>query len=379
MKQFSKKQSISRLEEFVRQMWIYFRDKNVDHKTNPLHHAAKESKLEFMQLLIDSGIDLNMKSLHGYTATHHACLKGNSDMVRLLLKHDTNAATQVTTDSRDTIFHLAAKNADPRVLQIVLDTCEFEDSKNVKGMTMLHIAVKYGPKETIEFLIESHHKIGFKLDEKIHNGLIQGFTILHLACKNRDIDIIDLIYKALQDNHIEIDFDTRETGPIASTPLLVSVMNNLNVFINLTNRYPEKTEVRFWPTTQGTHLAHNASSDGELQFLRHIFENSAFNVALDVVDNYGNTPLHCACFHGQIEVVKYLLQLYEDKGIDIYAKNNNNITAEEKAKQKGHANIVALFEAERHQRGITESMAKRAKYYHSGFLYDRLVQITEKL
>ena len=65
MKEFSKKCDIARLKEIVKQMWIYFRDRNVNYKTNPFHNAARKSNVEFMKLLIDLGIDLNLKSLYG--------------------------------------------------------------------------------------------------------------------------------------------------------------------------------------------------------------------------------------------------------------------------------------------------------------------------
>ena len=356
MKEFSKKCDIARLKEIVKQMWIYFRDRNVNYKTNPFHNAARKSNVEFMKLLIDLGIDLNLKSLYGLTAIHHACFEGNTEMVQLLLKHDANAGAH-RADTGDTIFHIAAQNVNPRVLQIVLDTIKFDNTRDKMGRTMLHSAVLYGTIETIKFLITSHRKIGFKLEEKCQHES----TILHLACWKRELDIIDLIYGALQDNKCQINFDTRTTadprGVIMSvTPLHRSFYNkNPNVFINLTNRYPDKINA----FSGCSHMVHIASYSGKLHFVKHIFENPAFNVAYDIVNDNGNTALHCACINGQIEVVKYLINLYKNNGIDIYAKNLLNMTAEWRAKFKRHHDIVALFEAEREERRITNHRSKK--------------------
>ena len=55
---FTKVKSISKLKEFVNYMWIYFKDEVVH--ANPLHDAIVKSNIEFVQLLIEIGIDLNM-------------------------------------------------------------------------------------------------------------------------------------------------------------------------------------------------------------------------------------------------------------------------------------------------------------------------------
>ena len=69
---------------------------------------------------------------------------------------------------------------------------------------MLHHAVFCGPKETIEFLIESRHKFGINLEERTSGGL----TILHFACWQRDISIVNFVHNQLEKFNIDIDFDT---------------------------------------------------------------------------------------------------------------------------------------------------------------------------
>ena len=70
-----------------------------------------------------------------------------------------------------TIFHLAVHNSDPPVAKLILDTFRFEDIRWA-GWTILHIAVAYGPKETIQYLIESRHKLGINIEER--TGEIDG-------------------------------------------------------------------------------------------------------------------------------------------------------------------------------------------------------------
>ena len=76
IQQISRKQSIPRLKEIVRQLWIYSEDTIIKNLT-PLHHAIGRSETEFVQLLVDCGIDLTMTTLDGWTTMHYACRYGN--------------------------------------------------------------------------------------------------------------------------------------------------------------------------------------------------------------------------------------------------------------------------------------------------------------
>ena len=55
--------------------------------------------------------------------------------------------------------------------------------------------------------------------------------------------------------------------------------------------------------------------------------------------------LHIACDHGHFEVVKFLLKNSKEKRINIFKKTNNQMTAEDLAKEEGHNNILELLEA----------------------------------
>ncbi len=51
------------------------------------------------------------------------------------------------------------------------------------------------------------------------------------------------------------------------------------------------------------------------------------------------TPLHYAAYYGKEEIVLVLLQ----NGADPNIRNNDNKTASDKAKEKGHSKIVSLI------------------------------------
>ena len=334
IQQISRKQSIPPLREIVKQMWIYLGDDQVFNRT-PLHYATSKSKTEFVQLLVDCGIDLTMTSLDGWTLMHEACCNGSLEMVKLLLKHLPTFDATSRNDNSQTIFHRAVHNPDPQVPKLMLDMFKYEDIRDIKGGTMIHHAVVFGPKETIQFLLESRQKIGFNLEARSDEGL----TILHYACWKRDIGIVDLVFKALEEINSEIDFDTREN--IHATPLHAAVKNTKSdVAIQLLQRFPQKINIL---GLFGEHILHVVCEFGHLELLKHIALTSDFEVDFNVVDAHNQTPLHLASRFGHFEIVKFLFQNHEAKGIDVSRKINNGCTAEDLARQRGHMNILEVL------------------------------------
>ena len=348
----SKRQNIPVLKEFVNFMWIYFKDEFMSYCRNPLHTAVATSNIEFTQFLINNGIDLEMKNPNGYTPLHTACVHDKIKMVQLLIKHQpTFDASSRTNDGR-TIFHCAVGNSDPQVPKLILDTFRFEDIRcNPHGFTMLHFAVFYGPKETIEFLMESKDKFGINLEERTNHGR----TILHLACQKRDIEIVDLIHYALEKFNIDIDFGTSDYHHQA-TPLHYACSNKTSdVAIHLLQRFPDKINV-LGPNDK--HVLHYACKYGHLELLKYIFGNQDFDIDFNITTQDGDTPLHIACNNGHFEVVKFLLENSKEKGIDIFKKANDQMTAEDLAKEEGHNNILELLEAWTLQKTIEATKAK---------------------
>ncbi|MDR3285667.1 MAG: ankyrin repeat domain-containing protein [Holosporales bacterium] len=66
---------------------------------------------------------------------------------------------------------------------------------------------------------------------------------------------------------------------------------------------------------------HDVAYEGNVRSVRGFLDFGA-NMNVDVQDNYGNTPLHCAIFGRQIEVVKVLLAAQAD----INAQNSEGRT-----------------------------------------------------
>ena len=326
-----KKLSLPKLKYFVIEMWNYL--KNEEYICNPFHFAVYQSNVSFVQILIDAGIDLSMKTLDGLTPFHLACGKGKLAMVELMIKYAPTFDETLTTNSGSTIFHIVTYNQDPQVLRLIFDKFKFEDIPDKQGRKMFPYAVGFGSKQTIQYLIESRQEIGFNMEERFHN---QGLTILHVACGKRDIDIVDYVSEALYKIGSNINFDIQDFD--GSTPLHYACLNKTSdVAIQLLQRFPQKIDVL---GLNGAHILHYACQFGHLDLLKYIFENPNFNIDFNVPTQNGSTPLHSACSGGQYEVVKFLFKIHKAKGIDVTKQTNEHQTAEDLARQNGHENIL---------------------------------------
>ena len=159
------KESISRLKSYVRHMWIYFKDDRMCFYTNPLHDAAAKSNVEFVQLMIDCGIDIGMPNPNGSNPLHYACQQGNIDVVELLADHAKCEGAYPKGTEGLTIFQFAVQNPDPQVPKLIFDRFQFEDVPDDDGWTIFHYAARFGANETIEYLMEARPKLGFSLSK----------------------------------------------------------------------------------------------------------------------------------------------------------------------------------------------------------------------
>ena len=176
--------------------------------------------------------------------------------------------------------------------------------------------------------LRPRQKIGFNLEARSN----LGSTILHFACWKRDIEIVDLVYKALEEINSDIDLDTQNNRQ--ETPLHAACGNpNSDVAIQLLQRFPQKINIS---GPFGNHILHIVCKFGHLELLKYITLTSSFEVDFNVVEANNHTPLHHASWYGQYEVVKFLFKNYEAKGID-------GKTAEDLARQRGHKNIMEVL------------------------------------
>ncbi|KAJ8432976.1 hypothetical protein Cgig2_032808 [Carnegiea gigantea] len=152
-------------------------------KNSPLHYSAAQGHHEIVNLLLESGVDINLRNYRGQTALMQACQYGHWEVVQtlILFKANIHRADYLTGS---TALHLAALNGHNQCIRLLLadyipsipnawdilrkrvkmgvGNSEFDESSLLEvinkpadgGITALHMAALNGHIETVQLLLD---------------------------------------------------------------------------------------------------------------------------------------------------------------------------------------------------------------------------------
>ena len=137
----------------------------------PLHHASLHGQIQIVQLLLDTGSDVNIKTEFGQTPLHlaqgvggwQACWQGAEGtqfrmpagqrdlVVRNLL--DAGALVDALTKFGDTPLHFGAASGNEVRVQMLLDAGADIAQTDNEGSTPLHLGAQYGRCSVVRLLL----------------------------------------------------------------------------------------------------------------------------------------------------------------------------------------------------------------------------------
>lgn len=143
---------------------------------NPLMLTAAVGSVKMLLPLINAGFDPNQSNGKGLTALMLAArFNTDPEMLKVLLAAGANG--DVLDQDENTVFHAAARNPNPAVLQFL--HAHLKESlllkHNLKQETALHIAAEAGQSETVKFLLNT------PLKKAVNSPATDGRTPLHKA------------------------------------------------------------------------------------------------------------------------------------------------------------------------------------------------------
>lgn len=233
--------------------------------------AAGQGHVRLLSSLIDHGSDIHAFSKMGCTALMMAAYQGQIDAIRLLLARGASTAAQNAEGRGECALHWAAMLGQTEAARVLLENGADIHAKDVRGDTPLHSAVLFSL-ELSRLLLEN----GADVDAR--NEL--GETPLLHAIRDRD-----------PSRH---ETDMCEQDPQAETP----------------EEEEEGEEEEAPPKVAG-------ASGGAI--VRMLLDKGA---NINLMNDLGVTPLHCAAGNAYIEVVKILLE----HGADITARDSRGHT-----------------------------------------------------
>lgn len=314
----------------------------IDRRGTLLHAAAALGHLTVVEFLLNSGMDINARTVantNGYTTPLALAAEGgHRAMVELLI--DKGANPEATNLDGNTALHLATEKGYRSVVESLAAKGASLQAQNKAGKTPLFFAMKNQP--MMEYLLAKGADVNAKtkagwtpLFEAVHSGSTEAVRTLlqHGADVNVFLTLPDLAPLDQPNAKTEIADLYPERGPDgewklprayqsakankASTPLYVAVMNKNKEIAELLLKHGANpnsiNEIKFTPRHQ--RIFPNDKAMRELLMAHQHSAVSGLNVA-------SNSPLHWAVGHSQPELAELLLQY----GANVNSQNSEGVT-----------------------------------------------------
>ncbi|KAL4589971.1 hypothetical protein LXL04_002884 [Taraxacum kok-saghyz] len=150
-------------------------------RNSPLHYSAAQGHHEIVSLLIESGVDINLRNYRGQTALMQACQYGHWEVVLTLVLYKANIHKADYLNG-GTALHLAALNGQSRCIRIL----HADYIPSVPNF----LELVNGKSRIEEFVCESNEGSLYKTINRAADG---GVTALHMAALNGHFDSVHLL------------------------------------------------------------------------------------------------------------------------------------------------------------------------------------------
>lgn len=349
----------------------------------PLHVAAWNGHKEVCKILIDKGIDKNIKDAVGETPLYNAALRGHYSVTKFLLEQ--KAAKNAKTMNDSSPLHAAAAEGHNDIVDLLFDKGIDIDVADMHGITPLYSAARAGRLSTVKNLIDKLAEVNavtFFGKSPLTAAVIEGHfeVVLLLLDKGANVEIVDkdgntLAMEAISHGHEDItkllvrrglylnqnpkrrDRFTALHVAVKDQPRLVEFLLTRNMDVNGRDadgasplfeavRWGNVESVKLLMTwtilrtnntrkSDGYSCLHEAVYRDSLKIVELLLDKEAY---IDAQTNAGDTPLHLAAEYDRYEIAMKLLE----RGASVNIKNSAGETAFDVAKREGRKKILNL-------------------------------------
>ena len=287
-----------------------------------LHLASYCRGLKVAQLLLDRGVNIDVRGVGRQTPLHGALtdLHDNApecgvDAVRFLL--DQGADLHAEDDNRWTPLHVISRYGNEKAVLLLLERGAQVDARDTKDSIPLHVASRHGNAKVAHLLL--------KHGADVHALDGNHSTPLHFASEGGNHDVARLL--------LEHGANVRSLNNNRSTPLHFISSYRGGGAARVLLEQGAVVDARDSKDSTPLHLS---SRLGNTKFARVLLEHGADVHALNA--NH-SSPLHLASESGNLHAARLLLEY----GANVYLQNNEGNTPSQVASAEGHDEIGRLF------------------------------------
>ena len=273
-----------------------------DDKVTPLVLSADWNNFMAVNLLLDHGADANIAAANEYTPLHKVVMKGNQNLVKLFLEKNASVNTQNANGSSP--LHTAVSNGFFDITKLLVKKGSNVNLQNKEGRTPLFLAVANKHEQLIKLLIGNGADvtIGYKENstDRIYlvRGKDRGRAAWHYVLVKKHL--LGLFLKLTNGGRLDVaDFgDVLRSGQGKDPPE------------GTRDKILKEGDFKEIP---GVTVLHFASKKNKEPEIIDLLVKSGANV--NAQDAEGFTPLHMAAIHGNLKIVKKLVDLEADVNI----------------------------------------------------------------
>lgn len=285
-----------------------------------LHIAAKTGNIELVRWLARAGrSNLDSRDRWGATALHYAIEAKHNEIAKLLARiQDPNARDRWN----QTPLHWAVSSDNEEMVHFLVEECAVERNQQDQfGRTPLHIVVEIGQSALVEWLLAHHFNPNVRDNEKK--------TPAHIATVNNDLKTLKILaqYGALleePDQHRQMPI--HYASELNYVEILTWLLEEQGVMIDLVDQWGQSPILL-------------AAMFGKLEALQLLYQKLKETWSIDYLDAYMRKALFLACKHNHIRVVRWCKEIgislcsknrYEQKPIPRFKKKNTPSSCSER-------------------------------------------------
>jgi len=326
----------------------HYSNKQMD-SWKPLFAAAKSGDKNSLRLLIDQGLDVNVKDASGWTPLHHAAGQGHADVCELLIAKGADVNAKDDREWRP--LHRAAAGGYIDVVELLLDKGARLDAGNKWSETPLRSAVPNNQKDVVELLIARGADVNARFNDDytplfyatgrmsrkdiaefliakgayVNARSVWGTVPLHRAIRNRNREVAKVLINKCADLNVK--------NWRGQMPLHLAAMRRRNDLVRLLLEGHADVNAKDY---SGMTTLHYAVAAGQKDMAELLIAKGAEPNVENII---GVTPLQMVAALGH----KDLTELLITHGAEVNTKNGRSETALSLAKDKGHTEVVALL------------------------------------
>jgi len=289
-------------------------------KYNLLAMASYRGHTRVVQVLLDSGADVNAQCGHNHDAIsglHGASSSGHVSIVEILLKR--GADVNLPHGDYRTPLYMASEEGYDRVVQLLLDNGAYIYCHANAWSSPLYAASSRGHYKVVQTLL--HH------GANVNEGAESGNIPLHAAAQEGHDKVVQILL------HNGANVNDQKYG---NTPLYLASFEGHDQVVQMLLDNGADVNVH----VEGGTALHAASYQGHDSIVRMLLEHGIYIDVMGTTKIFGSlTALCTASGHDRYQVVQTLLE----KGANVNAKASILGSALHWASAKGYDKIVQLL------------------------------------